>query len=226
MRNRILTILIALDIRVTSFLNGKLNLAEWVKSAFCGYVGILCSFCSHKRADVVRYLANNNSSLPSTIAALGNTKIPVRVFRVRLANILSIFASSSFTKIVDCVVARIVVNVVNVVFGPIPVNIKPRKPMSFVDFPIRQPDPHISLCVSVASRFTGPSSFLPTFQPDEKSSQRIVREVFFKVRLGQCRIFRSHAVVPSKQWFGQKPRCASNTSGLRHFNSVLIGCPV
>lgn len=42
--------------------------------------------------------------------------------------------------------------------------------------------------------------------------------------IGSARkICNSHAVVPLKQWFGQKPRCVSSTSGLRHFNSVALG---
>jgi hypothetical protein len=37
-------------------------------------------------------------------------------------------------------------------------------------------------------------------------------------RLCDCRIGLSHAVVPCKQWFGQKPASVDSACGLRYFN--------
>ena len=223
MQQRLLTIFIAFDVFIFALLTlgGRLNLAEWMKSAFCGHVSILCSLCGHKRADVVSYLANSNSNLPSSIAALGNTKIPVRVFRVRLADILSIFASCSFAKILNSVVTWVSINVIYVAIWVFPKRDKPRQPMRLVYFPIPQTNSNVPKAVCVSSGF--PDKRLLTRY---KSSKNTCFWIVFQKPVQQFwgNIVCSHAVSPVKKWFGQKPGSVSALAGLRHFNAPYQGC--
>jgi hypothetical protein len=60
-------------------------------------------------------------------------------------------------------------------------------------------------------------SLLP--KPRQVPCLRVVVQDFFEAMLSQARIIGSHAVVPCKQWFGQKPASVDSTCGLRYFNT-------
>ena|SRR3990167_808674 len=179
-------------------------------------VSLVRFFRCVKNANVNRPIVNTDRGDPSVFVLL-NPKKPRGVRCHWLPDVLKVNLLSNITKIANSVVATIAVNVVNIVFRPFSMNVKPRKPMSKV------------LGVVDGYAKIAPVDFFGSVCPGKlvcdvnlsgkNSSLLIVIKQFAQALWGKIGL--SHAVVPYKQWIGQRPRCASNTAGLRHFNGVL-----
>jgi len=84
---------------------------------------------------------------------------------------------------------------------------------------------NVSIAISVCNLAT---EWVPmdAIQPSEQPCNLVVVKLGLKSSLIKRRIWRSHAVVPYKQWCGQRPSCVTSTSRLRHFTSLHKYCNI
>lgn len=118
-------------------------------------------------------------------------------------------------KVIQPVVTVQPVPVADPALGPLPMSVEPRKPVSVIRNAVNC-DVNVA---SVASRPGDGAYWLAAtaYKPRKQTSQGIVMKQLFEPFLREGMIQISHAVSPVKKWFGQRPRCVSSTSGLRHF---------
>jgi hypothetical protein len=148
--------------------------------------------------------------------------LPCGEVRTKLAvlgvPVLLVKCVGGFSEICKSIVSGLPVDMVNVVRRPFAINVKPHKPVSLVLLAVYhylnvalfiKAVKHIANPALAAIRYSG--KYASGFVVVEKFAQTIY-----------AKIASSHAVVPLKQWFGQKPRRVLSTSGLRHF---ILGLP-
>lgn len=143
-------------------------------------------------------------------------RVPMRTNRPVLgASVLLVESVRRFTQVGYSVVRRIAVNVVNVTAWPNTVYVEPRETVHLV-LPIVNHDLDVPLFVGAAQNVTG---FRPT-HVHTSGEQAGVWGVCEKLANSICaKISFSHAVVPHKRWFGQKPDSVPSGFGLRHFSA-------
>lgn len=166
--------------------------------------------------DMLFFTGYFNSCLPSAPMRCYPKKSRFAVLR-GTPLILRINTTRHIPKVIDTIVVNDSVYVVYVTYRPRSMDVKPCKPIGVVR-PVTDlygPTPrshdasgYQSLCLVVVGCF-----------PREYSSGRFVVQNFAQTFCGKIGL--SHAVVPYKQWFGQRPRRVCCTAGLRHFNSLI-----
>lgn len=126
------------------------------------------------------------------------------------------YRQSRVKEVCNSVIASVFVFAVNAKSWKFAMNIKPRKVGGFVFEHVNSNNGAsvrgLSTCDIPRQRLTPPRKAM------EYSSLGVVVKKLFEAGLSEFRIFGSHAVVPFKQWFGQKPRRVISTAGLRHFS--------
>jgi hypothetical protein len=133
------------------------------------------------------------------------------------AVVLLIFCMGRFAQIEQSVVCSLAVYMVNLVFRKVPMHIKPNKSVCRVFFVVDSYTPVPSVMQKTGNVPDFGVPFNANFSR-ENAGSRVVVKKFAQALCGKIGL--SHAVVPYKQWFGQKPRRASNTAGLRHFTAI------
>lgn len=119
------------------------------------------------------------------------------------------------SQVINPVVASVLVSVSNVSACKRTVDVQPRKMMRLIG-------PSININNDVSVGVYAPSHAVfscgsASHKPSKYTSLGVVMKKLFEPFLREGMIQISHAVSPVKKWFGQKPRCVSSTSGLRHF---------
>lgn len=132
------------------------------------------------------------------------------------ASVLLIECVCRFSQIAYSVIRRVAVYVVNVTDRPNAVNVKPREAVNLV-LPIVDHHLDVAILVRASQNVTcahpadrNPSRKKPClWGVDEKLAQSIRAKIRF-----------SHAVVPFKRWFGQRPGSVLSGFGLRYFSWI------
>jgi len=161
------------------------------------------------------------SLMPNIGAPLFPRRMPSNTFNTRFAVscnalVLHVFGAICRAQIGPSVVSAVAVDVVNFVRGPFARHIEKRKPVSKIGFPANT-DLGIALGLEPCGCPCGPPALGD--KPSEYSRLGIVVEKFAQTLRGKIGL--SHAVVPLKQWFGQRPASADNASGLRYFRGFV-----
>lgn len=135
----------------------------------------------------------------------------------------TVFELCYIPKIFYSVVVGKAVDMVNGVFRPLAVNMEPYHPMGKVVTAVDSENKMLS-SVTPAShlRANSPASvaFVTCFLCNKTPSFWGVIEKFAYALCGKIGL--SHAVVPYKQWIGQKPGSVSALAGLRHFKPQTV----
>lgn len=129
-----------------------------------------------------------------------------------------VFSLGNISEVADSVVSPVAIDVVNVVAGGFTVNIQPSKSMNrvastgdaYAAIPLVVNCPNGKIQRDAAARFN---------ESGKDAGVGVVVKQLFESFLRGGRIIGSHAVVPFKQWFGQKPQSVSALLGLRHFST-------
>lgn len=197
-----------------------LNGAKRVLGPLGIYVGLVRKLWSIKRANAENFIVNSYSGIPFRRFAIApcNTEIATQVVAGAPRSILVVFSIGRFSKVGNPVVRSISVNVIYESGWVIAKRVNPRKSVAG---PFNAFDGN---CM-IASWVNGPDTTVqpsPSFwiAPSESTRIRVVVENFLQALCGKIGL--SHAVVPCKQWVGQKPRRVISTAGLRHFSSYLF----
>ena len=195
--------------------------SKWVKFALCVYVRRMCLFFGFVSSEPDSYAVNLNHRPPS-FPVWGSAQNPRGTVYPRLLHVLSIFRFVSPAQIVNSVVELISVNVVYILTGPFTKMVKPCKPMGLiVDFVDH--DDNVSVGIYVTSTFAKPAP-AGGFNSEKLPRIFFITEDRRKALIRQYRIAISHAVVPYKQWFGQRPTRVTSTCRLRYFRPSECIC--
>ena len=199
----------------------KLNRTGAMQSAFSLKIGSMGEFWRNKvtnknnapiniNCSSVRLLHNvlafpfvNSKNACSAIASCGSL-------------VLHISPVGNLTKIFNPVIGTLAINVVKKTIREHAVDVQPCQPMGLVRDGINV-DVDVPVVIQVTSR-TASQCHAATDAPIENTSVLVVMKQLFESFLREGRIIGSHAVVPFKQWFGQRPARVTSTGGLRHFN--------
>lgn len=186
---------------------------SWVKDALGIKVRGVCGFWSVVRPKVQAIAIKSKPSHVSFANSIHSQQPSLTVLVCRPL-VLSIDATRSVAQVFKSVIASISVNVVNMAARPFASRPQPNKAMRFVscaaDF-----DKQIAI-VKIARWHTLTIwAHLVGGYAHPLVGRWVVMQEFAQTLYGKIVI--SHAVVPFKQWFGQKPCCVDSTSGLRHF---------
>lgn len=136
---------------------------------------------------------------------------------IRVSNslILVINGSADIAQIAQSVITSNAIDVINIARWPSAMTVKPSQPVRGMKFAINA-DRHIPVVKRVCRRKPYGDSVRRWLDPSEYPGVLVVGQTFAKTVAGN--IDSSHAVVPYKQWTGQKPACVGSTCGLRHFS--------
>lgn len=160
-------------------------------------------------------LLSINRDLCHPTAFVGrNAEEPASIVALSLADVLLVVPIRYVAQVINTVVNRVAVYVVNLHGGPVPIHVEPRSPMSLHLAAINLHDAPAALIPSsnVASLLSA-----TLYAPRKYPSLGVVMHKLTKAFCAKIRF--SHAVVPLKQWFGQRPTRVCCTGGLRHFNT-------
>ena len=190
---------------------------------FGGAVGFMREFCGLELTKRSLFAVNPNSGNPSVFVLTPRCANESRGVGLLwfARNILTVLRLICLSHIVNTIATRISVLMVKSACRPAPVHIEPCQSVGIVSFAVN------SYCQSAISHsgsgrtadFHSTNFVRWCCFPSKYASLGIVVQKFTQAICGK--IIGSHAVAPFKQWFGQKPACASNACGLRHFNTAL-----
>lgn len=158
---------------------------------------------------------------PPLASVLGDSKKSAFIVRAWPPLILEIFRLCGFSKVSNSVVRPISTYVVSVLLRPNAIHVKPRESMGSVFLPGNLYN-KIPLVIFRAGNFPNSTS-ARSDSPCKNSSFWFVIKQLFESFLGGYRMLFSHAVVPYKQWFGQRPARVISTGGLRYFTAYTTG---
>ena len=192
------------------------NSASSVPFSFCLYIGSLSIFGAGKGSKMDERSIGAYVCSPLVSECPANniyTKQTGLCFFGKAGKVLGVDAVRNISKIGKSVIGFVAVNVVNAKLGPLPCDVKPRNSVQAV-LPVVKPRPHITANgINTSASNVNASGFEFSL---EEPSLSVVLKKFADALCGKINL--SHAVVPLKQWFGQKPRSVSALAGLRHFN--------
>lgn len=177
----------------------------------------VCLVCVPNNVSNLSGLACNNSASKNSGFCIveNNSSKPIGIQRI--VNYLW-YWSARIKEVVNPVVAWNLVFSAKVFQGDVAMNIKPRKFGRLMGSVI-EIDGDAATSTAVSRNTTG-HCYPATAEPSKNASIGVVVKKLFKSSLREFRIVGSHAVVPFKQWFGEKPRCVTSTSGLRYFKGL------
>ena len=130
-----------------------------------------------------------------------DTQKPRLAVDTRLSSVLSVDRIRDVSQVWKRIVARIAVNVVNLLFRKTASHVKPRQPVSKMTCRIKLNAP--SGCVSATGNISRLHSATNGKQPSKNSGIRVVMQDFAQSFLRQWDNGFAHAVAPPKQWFGK-----------------------
>ena len=115
----------------------------------------------------------------NSVFSLGHAKTACSVSSVRHNLVLDIFGRRNVSQIIQSIIVWISVNVVDVIFRPFAMRVKPNKPVRSVTLPI---DAYYAVAKIIyrpcdAAHHNAPISFDP---PTQNASNRVVRKQFLK----------------------------------------------
>ena len=190
----------------------SLNGAGAMKFPFCLQVGLVRFFWRIVGSEIQLLSINSHGRHPPVVVG-GYTKKTASIIRLSVPHILDVFLNRRLTQVPDPVVRAIAIDVVNK-RGPSSCVDKPNQMMGKNSIP-----KNIYLSVSLLGPSGQCSCFGPTanvYPPNKDAGIWVVVKKFAQTFCGKIGL--SHAVVPYKQWFGQKPGSVSALVGFRHFN--------
>ena len=199
--------------------SSDLNGACAVKLSLCIEVGLVRKFLGCIYAKVVFFAACPDLRLPAIVPS-ADAKEPRQVTDGCMALILRVSRACHHPQIYHSVVVPIAVYVVNLVFRPSSMQMKPYKS-------VRKMQPAIDLYLPVAVRVVSASGIANAYAlmpsaPSKHPSLWVVVKQFAQARCGKIGL--SHDTVPSL--IGQRPACVDSTGGLRHFTTqACSGAP-
>lgn len=198
-----------------------LNSTPYVQQSLCSDVCSMRLLFGVKVPYVNLFPVNSYSCTPAIKAWPHSAKIG-RSVEIYLGSVLHVYLLRNIPEILNAVICFNAVDVVNAIARLYTVNPQPSHSVgvlfSSANFKYYVPD-----SLGFSELFSARISVYRV-----KSCKDACRGIVLNMTLefGNCkgRICNSHAVVPYKQWFGQKPRCASNTTRLRHFSVGRRSC--
>lgn len=191
---------------------------DHMKALFSGHVSGVSCFCGVKDAKVKPFVSDAYLSIVATATHwVCATKIAFAFSVGRL--IEHVVGKRNVSQVAPAVVVPDPVDVVNCVGGEFTRHVQPRKPMRWALSAVDTNAP-VAIGVEVARHHAGFAHLAATNAPSENTSIWVVIENFAQTLCAKIGI--SHAVVPLKQWFGQKPGSVSALAGLRHFSALAL----
>lgn len=193
-----------------------LNRTSRVAESFFRYVCGLSSFRGVKSSKVNQCAFNPYVGSP-LVAMCSSYKVHTKKSRFthlfHLSQILSIYSMIYISEIRKTIICFIPVNMVYVKPRPLACYVEPCNSVQAV-LPIIEPRPYIPASgINATTRYVNSSCFEFSLK---YSGFRVVLEKFTNSIRGNIGL--SHAVVPSKQWFGQKTSSVSALAGLCYFS--------
>ena len=191
--------------------------------AFFVYVCVRSILDRHKVSNMPPHPVYCDGRAP-LLSMLMDTKNSRFTFYRCLASIFRVLGAGYHSKIVYGVIGFISIHMVNCPGRPFSVNPKIRETMTVVRRPIYGYG-NIPAIVFAARCFSDKLSVIyRQLFPSKYTCILVVIENFTQMVCGKIGL--SHAVVPYKQWCGQKPRRVTSTSGLRYFIRQHTGRPL
>lgn len=193
-----------------------LNRAPGMVGSFFFYVYGLRRFWGIKSAKVnvdafFSYVCS--PLIPTCATDKVDTKKTRLISLFQLCEILGINAAVYVSEIVKAVIGFVAVNMIDAKHRPLSSDVEPSNSVQAV-LSVIKPRSQISASgINTAASYVQTSGFEFSLK---ESRLRVVLKKFAYTLCGKINL--SHAVVPLKQWFGQKPRSVSALAGLRHFN--------
>ncbi len=196
----------------------KLNSATCVKSTFCIEIGFVREFWTavSTKMGKVFFVANVRRPFApfQPTSYFGYAKEPRRDPFIRTPDVLEVDALLNVSKVGKSVVGSVAVNMVDAKLRPLTGYVQPSNAVQAV-LPIVNPSPYVSASgINSTSNAFRVGDFCA---PSKNTSVLVVVKKFADALCGKINL--SHAVVPLKQWFGQKPGSVSALAGLRHFST-------
>lgn len=202
-----------------------LDSASRMVKALCLKVGLVRLFWSIKCSYAYCFSKCGYGDAPCSASSLTRTHKPRFASSSCPFCVLIVCVLRNISQVAESVIASNIIDMVNYVLRPLAMNVKPSKSVAKIFFAFKFYR-KIAPLVGVASRDVANVNISVLSKSGENTRLGIVVQKFFEPLLGQCKIVRSHAVVLLRQWFGQKPACASNACGLRYFNPQFSECLV
>ena len=192
-----------------------LDRATSVRSPFGGQVRGVRRLLAREDAEVAVNAASVDPRHPSGWA-LGDAHQSVLAVGVRATLVLLVDVLRNIPQVFERVVAGVAVYVVKLAPGPIAMDVQPRKAVRPI---VLAGDADLGVSAAVAA----PGKWLALrlavrVVPSECTRLRVVVKKFAQTLRGK--IGSSHAVVPLKQWFGQRPGSIRSRSRLRYFSGL------
>lgn len=198
---------------------GVLYEATFVMYSLGLAVGYVRQFSGRKTAKMYAFSAKSDLGIPFPAWLVQrDTKQPAGlVANWRAPLILLIGAVAGLSQICKTIVRPVAIHVVNLLQRPFPGHVKPCESVCLVRGSVAAHAP-----VSIAG-IKAPGTFAvaatgATFCPCECAGFRAVVKKFAQTL--RSKIGGSHAVVPLKQWIGQRPGSIRSRSRLRYFNGL------
>lgn len=158
-----------------------------------------------------------NPLVDDTILHLGYTKEAGTIPFVAFPDVLEVGLPCGVPKVVNPVIQSITVDVIDDAGRKNSVHIEPCDPMHAVLLVVKPCSQVTGRRVDSTNNWFGVRNL--SFSCENASFWVVIKKFAHSV-CGNINL--SHAVVPVKQWFGQKPRSVSALAGLRHFNSYGV----
>lgn len=194
----------------------KLDCAGAMQHTFGGKVGFVGSLFCLKRAKRLTNAVRANYSAPF-VGDWGDTQQARAAIVVCSSLVLQVPGARYLSQVFKSVVCADAVSMVNHPNGKRSVGVEPCEPVQRVRVKINL-HPEVAVFFVQRANWGVNRNAVACFDsPGKYACLRAVMEKFAQTFCGKIGI--SHAVVPLKQWFGQKPARVDSTSGLRHFNT-------
>ena len=184
-------------------------------------VAVVSQFSGFKVAKMLGFSVQSNLCDPSRLFIAPVNTSKSRFVSLACNKILFIFKIQRQPQIADSVVVANSVDVVNLMRRPFTINVQPSKSVGHVDN-VLDANINSSARVAVTRNILNFNSVGKSNFPSKNSSLGVVMKNFVKLLLSKSKIQASHAFVPFKQWFGQRPTSAINTSGFRYFTLPVL----
>jgi len=146
-----------------------------MKPAFGQDISLMRFFGSRKQTYANRLVINFYLGQPFTVF-FSYAKKTASVFAFWPTNILRVLQVRNFTKIRQSVIGSVSINMIELIYRPFTVNVKPHKSMSKVKH-IVQPNTYITVLHSTSDNASQPAP-APNFCPCKKASFNVVIQKF------------------------------------------------
>lgn len=195
----------------------KLDCAANMQLTFSLNVSGVREFFGWEQANSSRFAIRSDSRLPLAIFFGDAKHAAADIVRLGTSLIGVVGLPCDITQICKTVIGFVKINVVDCVYRPFASNVEPCEPVRVLQA-TSDSYRNVADLAFASCRSSEKAIHFELANPRKLSGFSVVVKEFAQKFCGK--IGSSHAVVPLKQWFGQRPARVDSTSGLRHFNML------